>query len=150
MDSSEAQIIATKFLDEIGEVMKGFKYGLNSKFEEFNDVFVFEYIYLKLDGRIPKNPPIAGGPRGVCINKKDKKVVFITYGDYFELVQSEKLINETYILFTQFQKNKDNLSYIKSRYNLTSKQLLDLSKLIENETINREQVLEFIERILPK
>ncbi|RXK58050.1 hypothetical protein ESA94_18730 [Lacibacter luteus] len=149
MTALEARHIAQQYVSDIGEVLPEFMFGLGDE-EEFVDKYYFDFIWLTLTGQIPEEPPVAGGARGLTVNKYDKKVELISHGGYGVLRDTENKLTETYQLFSDFKNGKTRLQELKAKFDLTSEQLLELSKVIKDTELNREAIYAIINGLLDK
>lgn len=147
MTVSEAKSIAQNHVDNMGEVFTGFKFGIENPVD-FRDRFAFDFIFLTLDGKQPKEPPVAGGARGLTIDKKTAEVTLVSHGVYSSLVIRERELNETYDLINNLKRDKKDLSFIKNKYNLNSKQLLDFSKALEDKELSKETIYQLIAQLI--
>lgn len=149
MTDTEARHIAQKYISEMGEVLPGFMFGLGDE-EKFVDKYYFDFIWLNLDGQEPKEPPLAGGACGLTVNKYDRQVELISHGEYAALRESENKLTDTYQLLTDLKNGKYRLTDLKARFDLTSEQLLEFSKIIKETTLNREAAYEIVNKLLDK
>ena len=149
MTTTEAKHIAQQHVSDMGEVLPGFMFGLGDE-EEFVDKYYFDFIWLTLNGQIPQEPPVAGGARGLTVNKYDKQVELISHGGYGVLKDIESKLTETYQLLSDFKNGKIRLPEIKAKFDLTSEQLLELSKVIKNTELSRETIFKIVNVLLDK
>ncbi len=149
MTDIEARYIAQQYVSEMGEVLPGFMFGLGDE-EKFVDKYYFDFIWLNLDGQSPKGPPVAGGARGLTVNKYDRQVELISHGEYAALRDSENKLTDTYQLLSDFKNGKSRLTDLKAKFDLTSEQLLELSKIIKETELNREATFEIVNKLLDK
>ena len=149
MTPLEARHIAQEYASEMGEVLPGFIYGIGDE-ENFTDKYYFDFIWLTLDGRSAKEPPVAGGPRGLTVNKHDREVNLTTFGGYSGLKDRESKLIETYQLLSDFKNRKIHLSEVKTKFDLNSDQLLQLSKIIESTELDKGTTYETINQLLNK
>ena len=147
MTTSEAKHIAQQYISQMSEVLPGFKFGIGDE-EELTDRYYFEFIWLTLDGQIPEQPPVAGGARGLTVNKNDREVELTTHGGYGVLKDNENKLNETYLLLSDFKNGKTNLAEIKVKFDLTSEQLLVLSKIIKDTELIKERIYEIVNGLI--
>ncbi|MVM41558.1 hypothetical protein GO730_34225 [Spirosoma sp. HMF3257] len=148
MESSEAKRIAATFLESHGKVLDNFKLKVADNYIEFRKCYYFDYKIVNLDGTTPEEPPLAAGARGVCVEKSSGVVSFITFGGYAVMRREEEEIWETFKLLTSFQKEKTHLPQLKARYNLTSPELLNLSKLLANVELHKNDIMNFVEKVV--
>lgn len=149
MTDSVARHIARQYTSEIGEVMPGFRVGIGDE-EEFTSKYYFDFIWLTLDGQIPEEPPVAGGARGFIVDKHTRQVQVLTHGDYTDFKNEEKRLTEIYHLLTDFKNGQKRLTELKAKFNLNSKQLLELSKVIGDTELSRERTQEITNSLLDK
>lgn len=139
--------IANNYVESFGEVLPGFKYGF-ANLKEFTSKYYFDFVFKQMNGKIPKEPPIAGGSCGFTIEKKTLKIKNLTYFELGMLESNEKELNEIYDKIKNIKENKSSLSWLKSKFELSSKQLLEIKKTIENTEFEKETVLEQLNRII--
>ena len=149
MTDIEARHIAQQYVSEMGEVLPGFMFGLGDE-EKFVNKYYFDFIWITLNGEIPEEPPIAGGTRGLIVNKYDGLIELISHGCYAVLRDSEDKLTKTYQLLSDFKNGKLRLAELKAKFDLTSEQLLEFSKIIKETELNRESTYEIVNRILYK
>jgi len=147
MTTPEARHIAQQYTSKMGEILPGFTFGLGDE-EELTDKYYFDFIWLTLDGQIPEEPPVAGGARGLTVNKHDKQVELTTHGDYGALKDKESKLTEMYLLLSDFKNGKKSLTEVKAKFDLTSEQLLELSKVIKDTELSKERIHEIVNRLL--
>jgi hypothetical protein len=149
MTDIKARHIAQQYVSEMGEVLPGFMFGLGDE-EKFVDKYYFDFVWLTLKGEIPEEPPVAGGARGLAVNKYDGQVELVSHGGHAALRDSENKLTETYQLLLDFKNGKLRPTELKAKFDLTSEQLLELSKIIEGTELNREATYEIVNRLLDK
>ena len=149
MTIAEARHIAQNYTSAMGEVLPGYKFGIGGQ-EEFTYQFYFDFIWLTLAGEIPVEPPFAGGARGLTVNKKDGRVQAITHSDHGSLVREEKTLEEMYNMLSSFKYGKKQLADIKAKFQLSSQELLQLSKLIQDTQITKEKTYGILKMLLDK
>jgi hypothetical protein len=149
MTDSEATHIAIQYVSQLGEVLPGFKFGIDNR-EEFIDKYYYDFIWLTLDGQIPIEPPIAGGARGFTVNKHDKQVELTTHSNYNILKTRERELSEMYQILLDFKAGKNHLSTIRAKFNLNPVQLLKFSKIIKETELNKSELYEIIEQMIGK
>lgn len=149
MTDIEARQIAKQYVSEIGETLPGFLFGLGEE-EEFIDKYYFDFIRLTLNGDIPEEPPLAGGARGLTVTKHDGQVELVSHGEYAALRDRENKLTETFQLLSDFKNGKLRLMDLKTKFDLDSEQLLELSKIIKETELNRETAYEVVNRLLDK
>lgn len=149
MTDRDARHIARNYALGMGEVLPGFKLGIGDE-EEFTDKYYFDFIWLTLNDQIPNEPPVAGGACGLTVDKNDSQVELLTHGGYCVLKDSENKLVEMFQLLIDFKNGKKHLADVKSKFDLSSEQLLELSKLIKNTELIKENMYEIINRLLDK
>ena len=149
MTASEARQIARQYTLEMGEVLPGFVFGIGNE-EEFTDEYYFDFIWLTLDGQVPKEPPVAGGARGLTVNKHKKQVELLTHGGYGVLKDTESRLIKMYQLLSDFKDGKAHLTEVKAKFNLTSEQLLGLSKIVKDTELTKERIYKIVNGLLDK
>ncbi|MEO1259981.1 MAG: hypothetical protein AAFZ15_14405 [Bacteroidota bacterium] len=140
LPEKEFRDIAQKFVDRQGVVLPGFRYGVGEH-REFIDKHYFNFIFVTLDGQIPDEPPIAGGTVGFTIDKKTKDIRSITHGQLGSLHIQEQEINLVYEKLTALKEKNKSLVWLKSRYGLTSKELLKFKKALKKVDLERKVIL---------
>jgi hypothetical protein len=149
MTDLEARHIARQYASEMGEVLPGFKLGIGEE-EDFTDKFYFDFIWLTLDGQQPKEPPVAGGARGLTVDKHDKRPEITTHGSYSALKRQENELEASYQLLLAFKNGKKHSAEVKAKLNLNSEQLLELSKTIKETELSKFKTYEIMNRLLEK
>ena len=138
--------IANKFVNSFGEVLPGFKYG--HKFtKEYSLKYYFDFIFLNLDGSTPKEPPIAGGAVGFTIDKYTGKIEPLSFGDLGQLDAKEREINEVYENLLSVKQGSGSLNWLKTKFNLDSKSLLEFKKIINQTDLDKNQIILQLEKI---
>lgn len=146
MTDIKARQIAQQYVSEMGEVLLGYMLGLGDQ-EKFIDNYYFDFILLTLKGEIPKEPPLAGGARGLTVNKYDGQIEVQSHGGHAALRDNENKLTETYQLLSDFKNGKLQPTELKAKFDLTSKQLFELSKIIKETDLNRETTHVIVNRL---
>lgn len=146
MTDIEARQIAQQYVSEMGEVLLGYMLGLGDE-EKFIDNYYFDFILLTLKGEIPKETPLAGGARGLTVNKYDGQIEVQSHGGHAALRDNENKLTETYQLLSDFKNGKLQPTELKAKFDLTSKQLFELSKIIKETDLNRETTYVIVNRL---
>ena len=146
MKDSNIRHIAEQYASKMGEVIPGFKFGIGEE-EEFTNKYYFDFIWLTLDGQFPQKPPVAGGPRGLTVNKHDNQVEMITHGDYGSLKVEERKLTDIYQLLSEFKDGRKHMTDVKAKLGLNSKQLLELSKIIKDTELTKHKIDEIINKL---
>lgn len=149
MKQAEANEIAEKYTKELGEVLPGFIYGINSC-EEFLQCYFFDFVFLTLDGKVPEEPPVAGGARGISIDKEKKTVEPVTFVGYALLKREDAEVNHLYKMLENVKARSKLLTTLKSKYNLTSDELLRLKKALENTEVKKENAMQLISELIKR
>ena len=139
--------IANNYVESFGEVLSGFKYGF-ADLKEFTSKYYFNFVFKQMNGEIPKEPPVAGGHCGFTIEKRTLKIENLTFADLGILESNERELNEVYDKIKDIKENKSSLSWLKSKFELSSKQLLEIKRTIENTEFKKETILEQLNRII--
>ncbi|MGH1385221.1 hypothetical protein [Kordia sp.] len=139
--------IAHNHVASFGEVVPGYKFGYG-ELKEFICTYYFDFIFLNLDGNISEEPPVAGGPCGFTIDKKTFEIENLTFADLGMLEQNERELNDIYHKIKNIKENNSSLNWLKSTFNLNSKQLLKIKKVIDNTEFEKETALEQINQII--
>lgn len=145
----DARNIAQHYALEMGEVLPGFKLGIGDE-EEFTDKYYFDFIWLTLNGQIPNEPPVAGGARGLTVDKNNSQVELMTHGGYGVLKDRENKLVEIHQLLLNFKNDQKHLADIKIKFDLSSEQILELSKLIKDTDLIKEKMPDIINKLLDK
>ena len=143
----EFEKIAQEYIESFGEVMPGFKYRIGENKENVSKHY-YGFVFVTLQGKIPKEPPIAGGGCGFTIDKKTRKIEILSFGDLGLLEQHEEELNEVYSRLTEIKNDSKSLNWLKSKYNLTSRELLKIKKVLSATKLGRAKVLEETEEII--
>ena len=125
--------IANKFVQSYGEVLPGFIFG--HKFvKDYTFKYYYDFVFHKLDGSSSKEPPISGGAVGFTIDKKTFQTEVLSHGELGKLDTEEQEINETYDNLLSVKNGSGSLSWLKTKFNLDSKSLLEIKKKIIKQT----------------
>ena len=143
----EFEKIAQEYIESFGEVMPGFKYRIGEN-KEYVSKHYYDFVFVTLEGKIPKEPPIAGGACGFTVDKKTRKIEMLSFGDLGLLEQHEEELNEVYSRLTEIKNDSKSLNWLKSKYNLTSRELLKIKKVLSATELGRARVLEETEEII--
>jgi hypothetical protein len=149
MTISEAKHIAEQYVLEMGEILPGFRFGVGVE-EEFTGKFYFDFVLLTLDGKQSEEPPFAGGPRGLTVNKQNREVEVLSFGEYAALKNTEDKLTATYQLLVDFKNGKMRLTEVRAKFNLNSEELLKFSKVIESTELSREKTYAIVKELLDK
>lgn len=141
--------IASEYVESQGEVLKGYIYGYKGPIE-FITKYYFDFVILTIDGNIPEIPPFVGGACGFTIDKKDKTIKVLSFGEYASLQNKNREILETYDRLKDVKENSTSLSWLKNKYQLTSSELLKIKKDLSTVDIDKEQILVQLEEIIAK
>lgn len=71
----------------------------------------------------------------------------LSFGDLGLLEQHEGELNEVYSRLTEIKNDLKSLNWLKSKYNLTSRELLRIKKVLSATELGRARVLEETEEI---
>ena len=71
----------------------------------------------------------------------------LSFGDLGLLEQHEEELNEVYSRLTEIKNDLKSLNWLKSKYNLTSRELLRIKKVLSATELGRARVLEETEEI---
>ncbi|MDO7138920.1 MULTISPECIES: hypothetical protein [Flavobacteriaceae] len=144
---NEIEKIADNYVDSFGEVLPDFKYGFTD-LKEFTSKYYFDFVFTRMNGEIPKEPPVAGGYCGFTIDKKTLEIENLTFAELGMLENYERKLNEIYNKVKDIKENKSSLNWLKSKFELNSEQLLEIKRSIENTEFEKETVLEQLNRII--
>ena len=144
---NEIYKIAKEYVDSFGEVYPGYKYGY-SDLREFSFKYYFDFIFLSIDNQIPTEPLVAGGACGFIIDKKTKEIEVLTFCDLGELEDSEKELEELYEKLLEIKEESKSLMWLKSKYNLSSHQLLRVKKIIHQTSFIKEKIKEQLNELI--
>lgn len=144
---NEIEKIADNHVNSFGEVLPGFKYGFEN-LREFTSKYYFDFVFIQMNGVIPKETPIAGGHCGFTIDKKTFEIENLTFGEFGTLTTKERELNEIYGKIKDVKDNNSSLNWLKAKYELNSKQLLEIKKTINATEFEKETLLEQINRII--
>ncbi|WP_412987351.1 hypothetical protein [Pontimicrobium sp. IMCC45349] len=144
---NEIEKIADNYVNSFGEVLPSFKYGF-ANLKEFTSKYYFDFVFIQTNGEIPEEPPVAGGYCGFTINKKTFEIENLSFGELGILTIKERELNEVYEKIKKIKDNNSSLHWLKSKYELNSKQLLEVKKTIDSTEFKKETVLEQINQII--
>lgn len=148
MEKEEAKIIARDFVAKENQLPTEpleFKLGVG-EMTEFLRYYYFDFRLLNTGGGEYKGPSMGGAP-GFTISKNKKETKTISFGELAKLRMYEKNIDDIYELLLDVKENK-SLHRLKSRFNLTSEQILKIIKELSHHTINRKTALKLISEIV--
>ena len=80
--------------------------------------------------------------------KSDKQAKTISFGDLWALKRQEEELTEIYQTLVDVKDRSTSLMKLKSKYNLTSPQLLNVKHLLDNREIDRNRCKQLIAEIL--
>ena len=143
----EFEKIAQEYIESFGEVIPGFKYGIGEN-KEFVSKYYYDFVFVTLKGKIPIEPPVAGGACGFTIDKRTKEIEMLSFGDLGILEQHENELNEVYLKLTEIKNDSKSFNWLKCKYNLTSRELLTIKNVLTATEFERDRVLEEIEEII--
>lgn len=149
MTTSEAKRIAFEYADKMGEVLPGYKLGIGDH-EDFSDRFYFDFVFLTIEGLTPLESPVAGGARGLTIDKNSKQIKLATHADYSSLLRRQVELHDTYEFLQGLKNGKGSLIAAKEKYNLSSEQLLEFLKALEIEEFSRDDTFKVLTRFLQR
>jgi hypothetical protein len=144
---NQAIEIAKEFVENQGEVLPGFKYSFNEP-KEYLNYFYFDFIFLTLENKIPDEPPIAGGACGFTVNKLNKKIKVLSFGDLAELDIKNREVDELYQQLLDIQSNNKSFNIIKEKYKLSSKDLLLLKKNLKETSLDKKLIFRQLDNLL--
>ncbi|MAB49295.1 MAG: hypothetical protein CMC05_11755 [Flavobacteriaceae bacterium] len=144
---NEIEKIADNYVNSFGEILPGFKYGF-ANLREFTSKYYFDFVFVQMNEVTPKEPPVAGGSCGFTIDKKTFEIENLTFGELSMLAIKERELNEVYGKIKNVKDNNSFLHWLKSKYELNSKQLLEIKKTINSTEFEKETVLEQINQII--
>lgn len=149
MELTEAKKIAKEFVESQGEIILGFKYGY-SDLKEFTSRYYADFQLLTVEGKIPDELPFVGGASGFTIDKKTKVVAVLSFGEYASFQNRELEIEELYQQLLAIKSNNKGFSQLKVKYNLNSKNLLELKRMLDNIDLEKSHILEQLDALLVK
>lgn len=149
MTSTEAKEVARQYAWDMGESLPGFRFGIGNE-EEFTDNYYFDFILLTSDGQQPEEPPLAGGPIGLTVNKHNKQVQVLTHGNYAALKHREHTLTEIYQSVLDFKNGIKSLVELKEKSDLNLAQILELSRMITNTQGDKEDIYNKLSEMLYK
>lgn len=144
---NEIEKIADNYVNSFGEVLPDFRYSF-ANLREFTSKYYFDFVFTQMNGVIPKEPPVLGGSCGFTIDKKTFEIENLTFGELGMLTVKESELNEIYRKIKNVKDNNSSLHWLKSKYELNTKQLLEIKKTIESTEFEKETILEQINRII--
>ncbi|MBT1696186.1 hypothetical protein KK083_04830 [Fulvivirgaceae bacterium PWU4] len=122
------------------------KFGIG-EMTEFLTCYYFDFRLLDANDQEYKEPPVAGAP-GFIVSKNDKQAKTISLGDLGALKRREVELTEIYQMLADVKERNTSLMKLKSKYDLTSKQLLCVKRLLDDHEIDRNSSEELITEIL--
>ncbi|MCT4640202.1 MAG: hypothetical protein N4A72_21070 [Bacteroidales bacterium] len=143
----EYEKIAQGYVESFGEVLPGFKFRVGEQ-REFVWKYYYDFVFVALNGKVPEEPPLAGGACGFTIDKGTKEIEMLTFSDLETLKEKEEELTEIYLRVTDIKNESKSFSWLKSKYDLTSKELLRIKKIIMVSEFDRKTIIEEIENII--
>lgn len=122
------------------------KFGVG-KMTEFLTCYYFDFRLLDANDQGYTGPPVAGAP-GFTVLKSDRQTKTISFGDFWALKRQEDELTEIYQMLVDVKDRDASLMKLKSKYNLTSKQLLKVRHVLDDHQIDRNRSKELIAEIL--
>lgn len=147
INKKEALEIARNHVDQIEPDSKWWKYGYGNM-KELTYSFYFDYTFLDINTNDLIEPPFAGGATGFLVDKYSRKVSDLGFGEMAELMYQENEINKTFNALMDIKENGGSLNLIKTKYGLSSSQLLELKRYLTGDFFEKEGVLMFIKEII--
>jgi hypothetical protein len=141
MENEEAKMIAGDFVAKENQLLTQFKLGVG-EMTEFLRHYYFDFRLLNTDGEEYNGPPMGGAP-GLIISKSDKQTKTVSFGELAKLRMYEKDIDDIYEVLVDVKEDK-SLHRLKSKFNLTSEQILKIIKELSHHTSNRKTALKLI------
>lgn len=133
--------LANKYVASFGEVALGFKYRFSNRKEFFFKIY-YDFIIVDLEGKIPSEPPFAGGACGFTIDIKTYEIEMLTFGEFASLIEAQGNLEKTYNMLSDLKQSDKNLLWLKSTYNLNSVELLKIKKVIMETSFTKQNVIE--------
>jgi hypothetical protein len=152
MTSQEALGLAGKFVDSYNGPRSAdidYKLGIG-EMTEFTYSYHFEIIIVHLNGEPYVPPPVASSPIGLVISKHDGKAKKTDLYDLHQLKNEERRMDHLFALLTGIRENKGGLDIIKSRYQLSSRELLLFKKELQQAAFNRLTVSDILQELINK
>lgn len=149
MTAKEIRNIAEAHITGLNESLPphaNIKFGFG-EMTEFLTCCYFDFRLLDANDQEYKEPPVAGAP-GFIVSKNDKQAKTISLGELGALKRHEEELTEIYQMLLDVKGRNTSLMKLKSKYNLTSKQLLSVKHLLDNHKIDRNRSEELIAEIL--
>lgn len=147
LKNKEIEQIAKDYVESFGEVLPNFKYDYANK-KEFTYKYYFDFVFKQVDGQVSLEPPVAGGACGFCIDKKTREVINVTFAELGEIQFNERKLNTAYNEITNVKESNKSLSWLKDTYNLSSKQLLGVIRIVKSKDLKKEIILEQLDEII--
>lgn len=141
--------IATDYVESLGEILHGFKFGYSNKREFFFEIY-YDFILINLDESIPSELPVAGGPAGFIVDKNSYKTKMLSFGELGLLIQRDEELENVYSKLKDIKEDSKSLSWLKSRYNLNSIQLLRIKKMLTNIDFNKQYIIKELDELITK
>lgn len=126
MTSANAYTIGIGFVKTCGEIFREVYYGINFSPIEFLDYFHFDPLCKDKEDEVPDSPVLDGGPRGIIIHKETGKCDIASFVSISMLQADAKERIDSLEMLQGFRKDKSSLTKIKSKYHLTTKEVLQL------------------------
>jgi hypothetical protein len=148
ISAAEAYFIASNFAKKKEWGHPGVYYFDVKPAEEFTDYYYFDFAIIVVDAELFKGTRLAGAP-SILIDKITGRARVITFGQLAKLRRTEKEgIHDLYQLLIKLTENDPYLDILQTAYNLDSKGLLVLKKLIRNKEISKRIARDLASRIL--
>lgn len=141
--------IAKNHVESLGEVVPGFKYDFTNRKDFFLKVY-FSYTLVKLDGKELDHGLAFGGAPGFIIDRRTLKAETISWGDLDLLEARQRELEEMYNGLFDTKSGTSFLLSLKSKYELSSHQLVRLNKMIEHPNLSKLDVIYELDDIVLK
>ncbi len=141
--------IAQEYVDSLEEVLPGYKFHFDDRKDFFFKIY-YDFVFIDLQGNIPKEPPVVGGAVGFTIDKKTHKIEMLSWADLGLLEKSQKEIEDVYEKVNNIGSNPESLFWLKSKYDLNSSTLLKIKRVLKNTNFTKENVIEELYELIRK
>ena len=148
MTITEAQNIANEYLSKLDKPLPGFLWGLGVA-EEIYNKYYFD-LHLIANNKEKQLEAPVGGARGIIVDRNNKEVKIISHGEFASLQRNQRELDSIYNAFTLLKHDRKNLIVIKSKYKLSSVQLLKLIKELNSAELDREEIFNTISELIKK
>lgn len=137
LNIQEAMQIAQQYLSKQTIPFIGFKYHLESPKIYLNH-FYFDFILETTNNKVSSETPLIGGACGFTIHQQTKKIEVLSFADVAALEIKYQQLENLYEDVLKIKARVKTISSIKTKYQLSTKDLLQIKKHLQQENIDQQ------------